>query len=523
MSKKQLFHLNALDRAIGVFAPERALRRAKARTALDFMAGSVSRTSSGTKGTLGNWFVRRLTRYTESYERLRSNDRAEDLVANNSHAASIVDSIALNTVGGRGLIPKSRPNFKVLGITEEQAQEIAEQAEYWFGVWAQQAGAEGENFAEIQSVTARSLGARGEFLNLPVMMDTGPNRDFNLALQVLDTRRLRTPYGMTAEPSIRDGIRLGNHCQRLGYFVADPDDGYLTTTLSNTHFEEIPAWRGHRPGILHGFVKKDPEQVRGINIFSPCMKLFKDYDDYMDFEVVGAILGASFPLFIETEDGDDPEDYTGAEGERKGEHRYKEYAPGQILYGGRNQVPHILKNERPGNSFPTFVETLLRSVGAATGLPYEIVAKDFSKTNFSSARASLLEAWRLFCFYQCLLEFKNNQPCWDMVFEEAWLRGRIKFPKGAPDFYVARRAYTNAKWIPPKRGAVDPVKEVAAGKEEIVSLMGTLADWYAEQGEDWQEQLQQIAREREVMKSYGLTMADIPGFDVMEMAKQPEK
>ena len=66
--KKPLLKMNTLDRAISAFSPETGLRRAKARTALEFMAGTVTRTAGGTKGTLGNWFVRRLTRFTEGYE-----------------------------------------------------------------------------------------------------------------------------------------------------------------------------------------------------------------------------------------------------------------------------------------------------------------------------------------------------------------------------------------------------------------------------------------------------------------------
>ena len=415
----------------------------------------------------------------------------------------------------------------MLGISEEQAEEISDQAEYRFNIWSKQADAEGvDHFSDLQFVTIRSMIGRGEYLNLPVTLDTGINRDFSLAIQVLDNRRLRTPINMMSDRDIRDGIRLGPRGERLSYFVADPDDGHLTTFLTSQQFQEIPAWRGHRRGIFHGFIRKDSEQIRGVSALAPCMKLFRDYDDYMDFEVVGAILAASFPVFITTPDGDEPGDYTGdtvTSGALDKPVKYKEYSPGQVMYGSVGQKPEILKSDRPGNSFPVFVETLLRAVGAATGLPYEIVAKDFSKTNYSSARAALLEAYRVFSMYQVWLQNHFCQPVWDMVFEEAWLRGWIKLPKGAPDFYQARAAYTAAKWIPPKRGAIDPVKEVAAGKEEIVSLMGSMADWYSEQGEDWQEQLRQIARERDFMQKLNLTMADIPGFDLKNLASQPDK
>jgi capsid protein len=110
-----------------------------------------------------------------------------------------------------------------------------------------------------------------------------------------------------------------------------------------------------------------------------------------------------------------------------------------------------------------------------------------------------------------------------MVFEEAWLRGRILLPAGAPDFYRAKALWTNATWTPPKRGHIDPVKEIASGKEALVSNMLTMADWYAEQGKDYEEELRQIAKERELMKELGLTMADLPGFDLAKLASQPEQ
>jgi lambda family phage portal protein len=528
MKRKALLKMNALDRAIGYFSPGRALRRAKARTALGFMAGGVSRTGAGRKGSLGNWFVRRLNRYSEERERLTISDRSADLIANNPHATSIVDSTALATVGGPGLLPQSKPAFKWLGISEEAAAEVAEQAEWCFWEWSRQADVEGEDhFSDIQYLTIRNMIGGGEYLNLPVNV-SGPGRTFDLAIQVLDPRRLRTPHNLFSDKDIRDGIRLGPHSERLLYYVADPDDGHLTTTLTSQHFREIPAWIGHRRGIFHGFHRKDAEQVRGISALAPVIKLFRDYDDYMDFEVIGAILAASFPVFIETPDGEEPGEYTGdttdAPAASGGVQKIKEYHPGQVLYGSLNQKPHILgNNNRTGNSFPVFVETLLRAMGAACGLPYEVVAKDFSKANYSSARAAMLEAWRLIQFYQNWMINHFCQPVWEMVFEEAWLRGRILLPAGAPDFYRAKALWTNATWTPPKRGHIDPVKEIASGKEALVSNMLTMADWYAEQGKDYEEELRQIAKERELMKELGLTMADLPGFDLAKLASQPEQ
>ena len=42
------------------------------------------------------------------------------------------------------------------------------------------------------------------------------------------------------------------------------------------------------------------------------------------------------------------------------------------------------------------LENVLRHIGTGLNIPLELLMKDFSKTNYSSARAALIEAWRFF-------------------------------------------------------------------------------------------------------------------------------
>lgn len=143
----------------------------------------------------------------------------------------------------------------------------------------------------------------------------------------------------------------------------------------------------------------------------------------------------------------------------------------------------------------TFATVMLRSIGTGLNMPYELVFKDFSKTNYSSARASLLEAWR---YFASVRQFIIDHWCWaiyDLWFEEACQRGRI--PDCTPDDYYANQvAWTRAKWIFAGRGWVDPLKEAKAATERLNSGISTLADEAGEQGRDWREQIDQKARER---------------------------
>lgn len=79
----------------------------------------------------------------------------------------------------------------------------------------------------------------------------------------------------------------------------------------------------------------------------------------------------------------------------------------------------------------------------------------------------MLEAWKVFTLYRQWLVSHYCQPIFQMVIEEAWLRGKLQFPAKAPDFYDAPRLYSSALWIGPARGYVDPVKEVNAVCKEI--------------------------------------------------------
>lgn len=486
---------------------------AQASMAPSMCAGSFTRTGAGVGGTLSNWSPRRLSWSEEGRQRERIAERANDIAANNAHGASLIDSIALNTVG-TGLWPQSRPSWKRLGITEQQAQTIAEVMEWEFEQFSRIADASSpsaetatSDFYGLQFQNIYSMLVNGEFINLPLMLNDSSRR-YSLAIQSVDPVRLRTPMGLLGAKDVRDGIRLGANGQPTGYLLADPEDGRLFSSLDLRSFRELSPRSGHRPTVIHRFHKKLPEQVRGISILAPAMKFFRDMNDYLDFELVGAIIAASFPVFIEKSADVDAEERYGSDLTATDPTRYQEVQPG-VMYGNPGEKPNILSNPRPGGSFGVFVETVLRAVGASCGMPYEVIAKDFSKTNYSSARAALEEAWRVFGMYQDWLVTYFCQVIWEMVWEEAWLRGRIALPAGAPDFYAARAEWTAASWIVPERTNLDPVKEITAAILAKNNNMGTDAEFAAKRGKDWEAQYEQ--RAREIAKAKELDLPDAAG------------
>ena len=174
--------------------------------------------------------------------------------------------------------------------------------------------------------------------------------------------------------------------------------------------------------------------------------------------------------------------------------------PGMIKHLMPGESITSFNPQRPGSSFEPFVERILKAISAALGLPYELVAKDFSKTNYSSARAALLEARRYFKMRQEWLSRKLCQPVWEMLLEEAYLRGEVR----AETFYENQRYWTSASWIAPGWEWVDPLKEAQAAEVGLRNGIVTYSDLYAQSGKDWEESFDQRKREQAKLKELGI-------------------
>ena len=501
------------DRLVSWLNPVAGARRMQARLGMAAATGhvpGVRRQSGGHDGTLENWRPRR---EQERISADRAYDttmrRAESLAANDGHAAGAVDALALNVVG-TGMQPQSYPDHIALGISEDQAEAFAESMESAWRLWCEEADATGRGcFEDLQYQAARSLFVTGEMLHLPVWREE-PGRVFGHALQALHPARLRTPVDRRHDAGIRNGVVIGNYGEPVAYWIANPRPGFPLESLDASHFRLIPRRVAHRWGCFHCFHALMPEQARGVSILSPAMKQFRDLADYVDYELVGAMIAASFTVFLEA-----PADVMAGAASFDGSPQggapaYLPLQPGTMTVGQPGHKPHIIAGNRPGPTFDSFYERILRAAAASTGQPYEMVAKDFSRTNYSSARAALLEVWKLHTLYQDWMVRCYLRPNWLMVMEEAWLRGLLRIPEGAPSFWASpavMRAWGRCIWTRPPRGQVDPVKERQADDLALASLTETRTGICYARGLDFPTLARQRQREERLLRDLGL----VPG------------
>jgi lambda family phage portal protein len=479
--------------------------------------GGIVRSGGGHGGTMANWLPRRHNDLSAPRERELIARRAEDLAANDAHAAGLIEGMTTNVVG-TGLIPQSQVEAKSLGIEDEEAAaEVRDAIETAFDAWALRADAGNRmNFPQMQSLNIRTMLVQGEYLNLCVntAADDGtlePGRAFAMALQSLSPQRLQNPTGQWFAPGVHDGVALGRRGEAIGYWIAQPDPLGNIPLGPAAACRYYPARVAHRPVVLHGFPQTDPEQVRGRSVLAPAMKFFRDLNDCLDYELVGQLVTAAFPVAITSDNsqlfqniGDMARDLLSLRPEGE---QVSEVSPGSILRLYQGEDIKVLDSPRPGSNFEPFVIRILRAASAAAGIPYEVVLKDFSRMNYSNARAALLEAWRVFRRYQLWLEHAFCVPVWRAVVEEGFARDMIRVPKGAPDFYDAMDAYLAVNWIPPRPGHVDPTKETAAEKESYDAGFTTYAEVIAGRGGDWENVMRQRKRELDYMRRLGLPLS----------------
>lgn len=488
-----------LDAAIGLLAPAWAVQRLRARASIKMF----STYRGAEKNRLrGDWTALNGSADADLLPDLPTlRQRSRDLTRNDAHASAIAGTVVENVVG-TGIRPQSRPDADALGIDPQAAAAFARRSERAWRLWCPTADSQNRmDFYEIQSLIKRQILENGEVFVLPLMLDE-PGRRYRLALEVIEADRVSTPPGKQG-PNMRDGIELGDRGQPIAYHIRKrhPGDASLGSAgIGAQEWIRYPARNAAgRLNVLHLYRVKRPGQSRGEPFFAPVLAAFKDLADFMEAEIVAARVAACFTAFVTKTDAQGA--YEGLPTDNAGT-RLDSMEPGRVEYLSQGESITFGDPKRPSGTFEPFVLAVLRSIGASLGLPLELVLKDFSRTNYSSARAALLEARRFFRGDQTWLAQRLCQPCWEWLLEEAWLREDLP----AVDLFGDQREdWMKVSWIAPGWGWVDPVKEVESSKLAVEAGLSTLADECASQGRDWEDVMAQRQREEARRQELGLS------------------
>jgi len=515
-----------LDKIIGYFSPVKAQQRFKARASMAAAGMFVGASKKRRATKMWNAVSGDADKDTlPDLPELRS--RSRDLYYNNAIAKGAIDTKVINVVG-TGIKLQSRLDREVLSLSEEAATAWEAQTEReWRLFWGRKDchAARTHNGNSLSRMIYRQARLNGDvFVQLTRSPGINPAwYPYSLRLQVIEADRVCNKDHLRDTELMAGGIEKTAAGAPKAYHILKHHPGSLD--YKSYEWLSIPAYgsRTGLPNIIHLASLDRPGQSRGIPDLAAVIEPLKQLGNYTDAELMAAVISGMFTVFIETETGetglslDEFYDETGASST---DDDYK-MGNGAIVELAKGETIHDSNPGRPNTSFDVFVQAILRQVGVAVNLPFELLIKHFT-SSYSAARAALLDAWKYFYMERSWFTENFHQIVYEVWMYEAVSSGRIH----APGFFtdpIMRQAYLGSEWIGPARGMINEKDEVAAAKDRVDAGFSTLSSETAQMtGGDWDANHKQRVKENDARKKDGLDVEAAPPIPTA-IPGQPKK
>jgi lambda family phage portal protein len=285
---------------------------------------------------------------------------------------------------------------------------------------------------------------------------------------------------------------------------------------------EVRARDGYgRPQVVHVF-DGAPGQVRGITPLAPALLVVRQFDQLANATLTAALVQAIFAATIESAAPtdqvlnalrDDDEQGVGAPS-MSGLLTAKAdwYESTKIDLGNAGKISHLFpgenlkmnRSEHPNSTYEAFAKFLLREIARCIGITFEQLTGDYSGATYSSVRMATSEVWQIVQYRRKNICGRFLQPIFEAWLEEEIEAARVPFPGGLPAFVQYRAAAARCDWRGPAKPQADDLKTAKA--HETWSKLGVLPMEVicAELGLDWEDTLEQLAREKAARERLGL-------------------
>lgn len=438
--------------------------------------------------------------------------RAQDLLRNAPIAVGAANTTVANAIG-TGLSPQPAVDRELLGLTEEQADRWELQALRVWEAWAETPACDlagRVDFYTMQAVTERAEWSDGDVFVLRRYVPR-PGDVLGLKLQLIEADRVSNPDYRPDTERLAGGLEIDDDGRVVRYHVSDRNP-WDFQGMGRRKWNAVPAYGldSQERLVLHQYLPLRPMQTRGIPALAPVVEVLKQLDRYSEAELMAAVISAMYTVFVTSQQGqglapigeisEDGGIGSTAPEIPSGEYRLGNGAIVDLMPG---EDVKFADPKRPNALFDPFVLAILRQVGVALELPFEILVKHFS-ASYSASRAALLEAWRAVTTRRRRRIRQLCQPVWEMVVAEAVARRLLE----APGFFenpLTRRAWTRAEWTGPSMGQINPLDEVNAAEKRINLLLSHRAEETAQlTGGSWERKYGQMVKERRMIERDGL-------------------
>lgn len=469
-------------------------------------------------------------------EKSRLDARSRDTLRNDAYVKGGSTLHKDNIVGSQYIL-NARPMSKILFGKEDLTweTEFQEEVETLFTLWAESPmnWADAQRVNTLTDLVRLAVGthtATGEVLGTSEWM---PNdgRPFRTAMMMIDTDRLSTPQDLLGISLFKDKIRNGVERDRRGAPIAyhirntHPNEGqFAALDFTRQSWKRIPTRKPWgRQLVLHIFEQERPDQSRGIAAMVSALSEMRMTKHFRKTELQRAVIAATYAASIESDLPADAQLAMGAVDNDADGNATTNWIADYLskvseFHGDGNrinldgvQIPIFvpgthLKIQNPGAQSPQgdkFEASLLRHIAAALNVSYEELSRDFTSTNYSSARAAMTLTWKA----MQSRKRKVADTTASFIYRN-WLEECVNYNllttlkrSNVPAFYEGMNAdaYANCEWIGAGRGQIDPVKETQAAILKIKAGLSTRETEIAQMsGGDWRRVARQISREKEL-------------------------
>ncbi len=459
--------------------------------------------------------------------------RGRDMVLNDGYMAGAATLHKDNIVGHQYRL-NAKPNWRVLGLTPEWAEEFQIAVESRFGTVAESENcyfdaSRRNTFTGLIRMAVGGFVITGEVLGTAEWIREA-RRPFKTAIQLISPDRLCNPNGISDDRFMRRGIRRDAYGKPLSYSIRNghPSETY---DMNSYTWKEVAAEKPWgRKMVIHIIEQLLPDQSRGVADMVAALKQMRMTKKFQEVTLQNAVVNASFAAAIESELPSSEVFSTlgasNANGTIGGMQDYLQSYLGMLgsyLDNSKNiaidgaKIPHLFPGTKlnmqpvgtPGGVGSSFEESLLRHTAAALGLSYEQFSRDYTKTNYSSARASMNETWKFMQSRKKAVADRLANHIYSLWLEEEIGVGNIPLPEGKDKnwFYepLVKDALIQCSWIGASRGQVDEMKETDAALARIAGGLSTYEKECSRLGEDFRDIFEQRAREQKIIDGYGLT------------------
>lgn len=409
----------------------------------------------------------------------------------NSYAKGLVLTLANDLVGAGPRLQLRLP-----------AQPASAAIEAAFARWADQI-----DLAAKLRTLKQAKTVDGEVFGL---LTTNPQLDgpIQLDLRVVECDQVTDPFGeFFPQPQRVDGIEFDAAGNPTAYHVLreHPGSSWMYG-LASQQADRIDARY-----VLHLFRVDRPGQVRGVSEMAPALPLYAMARRFRLATIAAAETAADFAAVLQTGgapggEAVDVESMETLELERR---------MATVLPKGW-QLSQI-KSEHPATTYEMFNRETLCEIARCLNVPYNVASGNSSDYNYASGRLDYQIYHRALKVERSYFERNVLGRLWWAWLDEAlFVPGLI--PAGLPPF-----GQWPIQWVWDGFEHVDPLKEANADAIRLGSFSTSLAELYARQGKDWEAELKQIAREKQLMQELGIAPADVAQANGPDQAADDEE